>query len=62
MRSRSARITDLAAEQASSSVRYSVPNSAEHGQRIRRPRIVGRRRGPPCREPDRQKGQAGQAP
>jgi ketol-acid reductoisomerase len=62
MRSRSRRITNLAAEKAISSMRYSVSNTAEYGCPIRRLRVVGRRRGQPCREPHRQEGLAGQAP
>jgi hypothetical protein len=36
------RTTNLAAEKAISSMRYSTSNTAEHGQPIRRPRVVGR--------------------
>jgi ketol-acid reductoisomerase len=62
MRTRSARITNLAAEKAISGMRYSVSNTAEDSQLIRRLWIVGWRRGQRCREPHRQKGEAGQAP
>jgi hypothetical protein len=40
----------------------SVSNTAEYGQRIRRLRVAGWRRGQRCREPNRQEGWAGQAP
>jgi hypothetical protein len=43
-------------------MRYSVSNTAEDSQLIRRLRIVGWRRGQRCREPHRQEGEAGQAP
>lgn len=42
MRSRSARITNLAAEKAISSMRYSASKTAEHRQLIRCPRVAGR--------------------
>jgi hypothetical protein len=43
-------------------MRYSVSNTAEDGQPIRRLRIVGWGRGQRCRESHRQEGEAGQAP
>ena len=43
-------------------MRYSVSNTAEYGQLIRRPRVVGRETWQRCREPHRQEGQAGQGP
>jgi hypothetical protein len=42
VRSRPARITNLAAEKASSSMRYSIPNTADYGHPIRCLRVVGR--------------------
>jgi hypothetical protein len=50
------RSTNLAAEKAIGSMRYSIWNTAERGHLIRRLRVVGRRRGQPCREPHRQEG------
>ena len=42
MRSRSRRITNLAAEKAISSMRYSTSKTAGHGQPVRCPRVAGR--------------------
>src|ERR671918_1315766 len=53
---------DTAAEKAISSVRYSVSNTADEGQLVRRLRVVGRRGGQRCREPHRREERAGLAP
>jgi|Tabmets5t2r1_1033131.scaffolds.fasta_scaffold135344_2 hypothetical protein len=42
MRSRSAGVTNLAAEKAISSMRYSTSKTTECGQLIRCPRVAGR--------------------